>query len=577
MSLQEDFGQTPIEIKKAANDNVHELSPVALEAPILEAAADSIKAVGVDLENNRIERDNTNKRDELVGQLAYQGIEKELGPELAAADDAQSPEPQPPVAAAAGGTPQPPVDPSVANTAPIIPPQTRDYAPPVIPTVPPQTEPMAPYLHPTKQPGFAMEKNMADTTKEFTNKVSEWLPHSPFGRFASRAERAGVRIFNAPQEAFYGVMYRWRSEHATAAEMDYKKYGQEIKSKNTALSQADAGRAATIEQQRAAGLPTTDIAIKLEGERAKALKGIEKIQKQHDRAGKQLEDLNARKSGWAKKENDLAERTIAKIDQRIAPDKGAFDALVVKKAEVAEKLAMLGRARDMGHQGLQELQAKLKLDPNLINNVAIPDKIKAVKELLEKIDNEFNESTSASNRIDNKMRKANNFISGWSNFANEQARVTTQDRRTFNPGDQNIEDTSAHEAPNLTHAPEPKISERGHTIPVQEKAAASAVTANIEGTIESKESIKEATPEAYIGQWNKLFGKNEANFDLKVFTEYTKLKPKEAVSVEKIERALSEILTKGVTGAAVIYAKEGIKARCEKVRQALQQQGNASK
>ena len=544
MSLEEDHNLTPAEIKKSAPLENPEIDNVVT----LPERQELIDRVGLaSVEHAVVARtpmdpasiiDTDGKlahRSDLINQFGIEAVKQGLAPTLAA-----------------GGTPQPPKDPSI---------------------IPPQTEPMAPYLHPTQEVGFGAEKNIAETTKEFEKKVVDWLPHSPIGRLASRAERAGMRIWNSPQEAFYGVMYRWRAERATGAEMEYRKYAKEIADKNTILAQADASRAAMIETQRAAGMPTMDIAVKLESERTKALKDIEKIQKQHDRAGKQLEDLNARKASWAQKENNLAERTMVKIDQRIAPDKGAFDALVAQKEEAGKKLESLKRARDMGHQGLQELEAKLTLDPSLINKVAIPDKIQAVKDLLEKIDAEYNQHTKAVSGIDSKMRKANNFLSGWVGYRNEEARVSTQDRRTFNPGDQNIEAAIPHEAPNLTHAPEPKAPERGHTVPTPEKTVARTTSGgtSIESAIESKESLKEATPEAYLGQWNKLFGKDEANFDLKTFTEYSKLKPKEVVPVEKIENALNEILTKGVTGAALIYAKEGIKARCMKVRQALQE------
>jgi hypothetical protein len=447
------------------------------------------------------------------------------------------------------------------NIAPVIPPQTRD---------------------PSKEDPAIVEmrgvgSNWADAgvlaakigTAAY-EKTAEWLPHSAFGRLVGRAERLGMRLRNLPQEAAYGVMYRWRSEHAAAAEMDRKKYQDVVKEKTAALTAADAGRAATVEAQRAAGLPTADIAMKLEGERKGALREVEEAQRLMDKAGKRLEDLNARKSGWAKKENDLAERTMAKIDQRLAPEKATLDTLAVKKGEINTKLESLKRARDMGHQGLQELEAKLKLDPSLINNVAIPDKIAAVKELLGRIDNEYNQHTKAVNGIDNKMRKANNYISDWMGYRNEEARVSTQDRRTSNNlGDQNIEESQPHEAPNLTHAPEPKTPERGHVIPAKETISSTTAT-GIEGTVESKESLKEATPEAYIEQWNKVVGKNGATFpDLKAFTEYAKLKPKEIVPIEKIETALTELLTKDAKGGALYYAKIGIAQDCKKVRDTL--------
>ncbi len=292
-------------------------------------------------------------------------------------------------------------------------------------------------------------------------KTAAWLPHSPFGRFASRVERAGMRLMNAPQELAYSAMVRWRGEHATAAEVDYKNQEKIVKDMQASLKEKDTKRDAMIAEHAAKGLPTADIAMVLEGERAKVLKKIEKAQKQMDRAGKKLEDLNARKAGWAKKENDLAERTMAKIDQRLTPERGTFDALNVQKSEILKKLESLKRARDMGHQGLQELEAQLKTNPSLINNVAIPDKIAAVKELLGRIDDEFSLHTKAINRIDAKMRKANSYISDWMGYRNEEARVTSQDRRYFNPG-QNIEDTAPHAAPTLTHAP---------TTPTQEAAA----------------------------------------------------------------------------------------------------------
>ena len=368
-------------------------------------------------------------------------------------------------------------------------------------------------------------------------KTAEWLPHSPFGRFAARVQRAGMRLMNAPQELAYKAMVRWRGEHASAAEIDFTNAKGKVAEMTARLAEADAKRAATIAEHKAKGLPTADIAMVLEGERNKALRRIEKAQKAQDEAGKRIEHLNALKAGWAKKENDLAERTMANIDQRLAPEKAILDVLTVKKGEITPKLESLKRARDMGHQGLQELEAKLKLNPSLINNVAIPDKIEAVKELLGRIDDEYNRHTKTMNGIDHKMLKANNYISGWMGYRNEEARVTTQDRRYFNSeNDQNIEEEQAHEAPNLTHAPE------------------SAPGAAIE-----KEPALELEPQEYVALWNVLYGK-ELKIKAETFATGMKIKQDEPRDIKKFE----EYITKTIPQNTI--TKESLEARFTKIR-----------
>lgn len=519
MAFEADHGPDPYE-KKAANDNTSAAphpDAVALDEAKLDAMTKSVQMQRVIIDNAAVERSNEKVRNELTGKLA--------------AD-------------------------IVKDT--IIPAAHAVAAPKSAPEIPPQSEVLVPFLHPTLEPNFAKEKTIVEGTKELGGKVAEytaeWLPHSPFGRFAARVERAGMRVMDMPQELAYKAMVHWRSEHAAAAEVDYKAQEKAVAEMRAELAKKDSERDSFIAAQKAAGLPTADIAMKLEGERGKAVTRVEKAQKQMDRLGKRVENINALKANWTKKEDDLANRTMAKIDQRLAPEKGAMEALTAKKAEIAGKLESLKRARDMGHQGLQELAAKLKNNPSDIDKVVVDNLKPSIEELLGRIDAEYDQHTKAMNSIDNKMRKANNYISGWMGYRNEEARITTQDRRYFNPGDQNIEDTESHGAPNLTHAPETvaRTQESGERVPTLLK-------------LEAQE---------YAALWNVLYGK-ELKINAKVFAEGMKVRQDETQNIRTFEDYIAKtMMPGGMVGGKAKYTPAELESRLKKIRAIVAEGGS---
>src|SRR5262249_48601335 len=89
----------------------------------------------------------------------------------------------------------------------------------------------------------------------------------------------------------------------------------------------------------------------------------------------------------------------------VMPDKTELTAHQHKLEHVKEKLASLARARNMGHQGLDELRTRLAQNPSAMESTAIKDKMAAVEELLGRIDKEHQESAARAIAVADKMSK----------------------------------------------------------------------------------------------------------------------------------------------------------------------------
>jgi hypothetical protein len=405
-------------------------------------------------------------------------------------------------------------------------------------------------------------QSLEETTKEDTAPN-----HTIIGRLGARLERFGIKVASAPQKAALEMMYGWRSEHAARAEGKFEERKRDLAKAEEDLVAKDA----EVERARTAGDKKFDAkyAIKMGEERAKLVNKRDKAKTRLKSAQVSLEHYNGQKAGWENKQKNLAEKIVVQIDQKLQPSREAFAELARQKGEVDKEIAAHTQAREMHEAYLTDLRARIAANPAVAEKMEIKTKIKTAVEMLNQVNNEYAQLAKEQGRIGAKMNRANLYIGQWDVMRNEQLRETAKDRRHFNPGEQVQEERGAYREPDLSHAPkasEPEVAA------AQTNTETSVQTDTPEpanpGAAAPMEASQELKTDAgsYIKKWNELF-KNEVKINPEAFADTYKIKLGDSIPTTDIENAIASMLTKGVTGANLLYMKSDIESRFKIVRE----------
>jgi hypothetical protein len=288
-------------------------------------------------------------------------------------------------------------------------------------------------------------------------KAADWYPYSVLGRFSAKMGRFATRIITAPKREILWSLHNMRSELAAKANQKVEGYKNEVKKLEGDLAVKDkqiSESAQKINSGGIKGLFTPNVAAKLDRERRAMVDKIEKVKAKQNKAYVKLTTQQHKEEYWSNRQSALAETIVNGIEKDLVPARAEFVALTARKDEVANKLEDLKRAREMGHQGLIDIEARLKSNPSLIDNVALHETRDGVQAMLERMDGIYADLSKKQSAIESKMAQINHFIGEAVEAQAGELNQTTKDRLRYDQGPQQRGELARVEH-DFEHAPKP--------------------------------------------------------------------------------------------------------------------------
>ena len=305
-------------------------------------------------------------------------------------------------------------------------------------------------------------ESMLDTASRIGSKIAERvgekigdsMQYGFLGKLEPKLERLGIRILNAPRRLALEGLYRWRSEHATAAKADLDAAVKKVDEMKAKLAAEDAKRTGFIAAEQSAGNNIANISMKLEGERAKALERIRKAEMERDTKHAKLENLNGKKAHWENRQRDVARNMVDKVNgsPRVVGANADFIALTKYKENITNQLAQWESARTNAQAKLAQLEAQLTSAGSYVEEEDITGQIDTIKKILEEGNKKYKDYVGRKNAADTKMLKINNYLSGWNTFKNDLGR-TGEDNRYEDGGPQAKVAVGTDRNPTMSNAP----------------------------------------------------------------------------------------------------------------------------
>jgi hypothetical protein len=378
----------------------------------------------------------------------------------------------------------------------IIPPQTRDR----MHTIQKFDDKDIQAMSGSETGAEAIGRVSIEAAKKVGNIVGDWLPTSALGRLGTKLQVQGIELLSAPKQAALEEMYKWRSNRTEAARAEKATAEGEV---NTWLARlAEADRSAEVARGGSSGIYDATLSAKIEHERHSLVNKLGQAKAVLNKAQVKYEYRHNKVVYWENKSNNLAERVAAKIEKVSLPSQAEFEVQKQRQTHIADKLASLKRARDMGHEGLIDLKTRLKNNPTEIENVDIHTTMEAVEDCLARITKEFDETTAKSEAIASKMNKLN-FKIGIAEIAqNRQMEKTQADRHYEEPKVQDSVERGDNKEHSFSHVPDAKeeAPEQEEPVKVEVKheekpTEAEAVSSAVEEKKQEPATIPEHAPE----------------------------------------------------------------------------------